>query len=175
MNQASPHIDKESSPLGLLVSGRGTELSTGLASISPESRESGPYTSTVVLDKSQALNINQTYDEYIPNQKNDVGVGVNEHSSFNPHEITIQTFFNKSENAAFLTARGEPWMGRVAVHRVDDRYHIRTGFTPKQGWQGWVLLDGAELCKFKRLNSRAAALVRCQDWINSHKTQSSAA
>lgn len=66
-------------------------------------------------------------------------------------------------------------MGRVALHRVDERYHIRTGFTPKQGWQGWVLLDGQELCKFKRLNSRAAAMVRCQGWIKSHQKQSSAA
>lgn len=172
---SSPHLVKESSPLGLSLSGPVSELSTGCVLNFTRLSTSRPQTSLVVFDKSQALNINQTYDDYTPNQMNDVGVGVNEHSSLKPHQITITSFFHKSGNAAFLTARGEPWMGRVAVHRVDERYHIRTGFTPKQGWQGWVLLDGQELCKFKRLNSRAAAMVRCQGWIKSHQKQSSAA
>ncbi len=110
---SSPHLVKESSPLGLSLSGPVSELSTGVMLNSTRLSASRPQTSLVVLDKSQALTIHQTYDDYTPNRTNGAGVRISEHSSFGPHKITISTFFNKSKTAAFLAARGGALHGRV--------------------------------------------------------------
>ena len=105
LNNLSPRLRfKSISPLGPCLSGRGTELSTGFASISPDTQRSRPKTSPVDLDKSQAFTLHQTYDEYRPNKKSNVCIDLSEHSSLRAHKSLTSTFSKFFQNSCSARA-----------------------------------------------------------------------
>ena len=53
-------------------------------------------------------------------------------------------------------------------------FKIRTGHTPRQGWQGWVIEDGKEVYSCRRMLARCAAMNACKDWIKEQLKQRSA-